>query len=1453
MFFQIRKNIIFISLLLLLPIVSFAQKASAEFIVDMPPVKLPSGEQSRDGIISVFFSNQKLYVTNMWSGLQVLDVTDVKNPKEVGAFNTENRSRNCFVVENTAYLSSELLGVTILDITNPASILEIGLVKTEGDASYVVANSQYIYVAEETNGVNIYDISNPAKPKLQGGFDTPGWAWGLFLDGSTLYVADKGGGLIILDVSTPFNPKRLGQYSDMRYAKTVHVEDGIAYVANGADGLWIFDVNNPAFPKLISKIDVDGYVYHVFKTGNSVFLSNESKKRIDIINVTNPAMPVKEGDFNTDSKVYAAWKNDVYVYIAADTKTIIVRHNHPPLITDLLNMTVDENSQLIFSTEAFDQDGDEIYFEIENNPEGATFDEKSGVFNWTPTYDQSGLYPDIKITVYEKTVSNLSTSTTFKITANHINRAPSLPLVDDGSVAENQQILFTLLEGSDPDIEDKGKLVYRAENMPVGAQFDTATRTFSWIPGFDQSGVYTVDFLIEDPLGLVMRDGAIISVSHVDRKPGLIEIKDTSVDENNLLTFKLDGADPDKEDQDKLSYRAENLPQGSVFDPDSAAFSWTPTFDQSGEYKNVLFVFMAGALSDSTSLTITVDHINRPPVMDPITQQNVNENRPLSFAVSGSDPDTEDAGKLIFSVQKLPQGASFDADSQKFSWTPTFDQSGEYNEATFLVTDPSGLKDEKPFTIVVNHVNRTPLLADITPKSVAENTALVFELEGSDPDIEDKGKLVYSVEGLPEGAILDAAKFSWTPNYDQSGNYEVKFTVSDNAIQVTKNTVLTVNHVNRPPVLNDIATQSVDENAALTFTVSGSDPDKEDAGKFILSAGNLPSGAAFDSTSGVFSWTPTFVQSGEYTVTFVNSDPQNMTDKKETVITVNHTNRVPVLAGITAKTVDENVSLVFELEGSDPDIEDDGKLVYSAEGLPKGSILEGTKFSWTPNYDQSGNYEVTFIVSDAVLRTSTNAVITVNHINRPPLLNDIVKQLVDENAKLTFIVSGSDPDKEDAGKFILSASNLPSGAVFDAASGNFSWTPTFEQSGEYTVTFINSDPQNLTDKKEVAITVSHTNRTPVLADIVPKTVNENTALVFELEGSDPDIEDKGKLVYSSDNLPGGATLEGTKFSWTPSYDQSGNYDIKFIVSDAAIQATKNVALTVIHINRSPVLNALANQSVNENEALTFVVPGSDPDKEDEGKLNYTAEGLPDGAAFDANSHTLNWTPSFDQSGKYTVSFTLSDQEFSVKQAVEITVNHVNRPPEIARIDNQNVDENSSMNVSVNATDADQEDAGKLTISVSDLPDGASFDASSNAINWTPTYKQAGTFTGITVTATDASGATAETQFDIAVNNVNRDPEIGGPSSAEIEAGSSLSLSFSSSDPDNDDLSFSLNGAPSGMTIDGDGDLSWTPGDAQVGEHSINVVVSDGTAEASTTLNILVTAKPQPVPADTTGN
>ena len=1249
-----------------------AQEASAEFISSMIPAKLKSGEQATDGIKNIFYQNQKLYVTNIWTGLQVLDVSDLRKPVEVGRYMMEERTHNCFVVNGRAFLASELSGVTILDVSNPAAITKIGQVDVSGDATYVIADSQYAYVAEAVSGIKIYDVRNPANSAFVGSFDTPGYAWGLFLDGKDLYVADKSGGLIILDVSNPSQIKRLGQYNDMRYAKTVQVDNYIAYVSNGADGLWIFDVRNKAFPKLLSKISVDGYVYDAFKAGNSVFLSNETKKRLDIIDVTNPNKPKKEGEYDTDSKVYASWKNDVYVYIAADTRTIIVRHNHPPVIAQLNDMNVNENELLSFTADGSDPDGDAIFYQIENLPKGATFDTLSGAFSWTPTYDQSGLYPDVKITVLERTETQLTNSTTFNINVIHVNRAPSMPDVADATIDENKTLTFTLQEGSDPDIEDKGKLVYKSENMPDGATFDPKTRTFTWTPSYEQSGIYTVDFLVEDPGGLVMRDGATITVNHIDRKPTLAEVPDAVVDENSLLTFKLDGSDPDKEDQQSLSYRAENLPEGAVFDADSARFSWTPTYDQSGEYDNILFIFQAGKLSDSTSMKITVNHVNRPPVLDPIAAQTVNENDTLAFSISGSDPDVEDSGKIVFTAQNLPMGANFNGGNLKFSWLPNFEQSGDYT-VSFTVTDPSGLTDTKEVPIVVNHVNRSPELADIPLVTVDEDSAFSIELSGSDPDMEDAGKLVYTADVLPEGSELSGNVFKWKPNYDQSGVYPVNFTVSDGRLSVTKSTTITVNHVNRPPKIADIADQTVNENVLLQFSISGSDPDVEDAGKFVLSAQNMPEGAVFDAQAGAFSWTPTFEQSGDYAVTFVNTDPGGLTAQKVVNIKVIHVNRTPEFAAQASQTVDENSHLKMTLiPATDPDKEDAGKLVYTAKGLPDGAVFnpDSLTLNWTPGYDQSGMYTVTFSVSDGEFKVDQPITITVNHVNRAPQLAKIETQTLDENSAWVYKINASDPDKEDAGKLTVSASNLPQGALFDAASATISWTPTYDQSGTY---------------NSVSVSVS-----------------------------DP----------------------------------------------AGLSAQQSFDIVVNHVNRPPAINEIPGITVKENEPATFSVSGSDPDKEDQDKLKFSVPDLPQGAAFDGT--TFNWTPSFEQAGEYNVIVNLSDGTTSVSTTAKIKV-----------------------------------------------------------------------------------------------ENVNRNPEINGPANGEIEAGSTLNLSYQGSDPDNDKLKFELDGAPSGMTIDNNGNLSWTPAEDQVGSFTVTVKVSDGSSEALTSLNVNVTPKPQPAPVpappDTTGN
>ena len=76
-----------------------------------------------------------------------------------------------------------------------------------------------------------------------------------------------------------------------------------------------------------------------------------------------------------------------------------------------------------------------------------------------------------------------------------IDRPPVLNAIGNKSVNEGAQLTFTL-SASDADGD---ALTYSASNLPLGATFDTATRTFSWTPGYSQAGVYAnVHFQVSD-------------------------------------------------------------------------------------------------------------------------------------------------------------------------------------------------------------------------------------------------------------------------------------------------------------------------------------------------------------------------------------------------------------------------------------------------------------------------------------------------------------------------------------------------------------------------------------------------------------------------------------------------------------------------------------------------------------------------------------------------------------------------------------------------------------------------------------------------------------------------------------------------------------------------------------------------------------------------------------------
>ncbi|NOX90103.1 MAG: tandem-95 repeat protein [Calditrichaeota bacterium] len=1526
-------------------IVHAQEKVSAEFVSKHKPPKSEAGVQFNDGIKQVVLKDNILFAVDEYLGLQILDAGDVKNLKELSTVYSSHLSQNVFLLDSLAFLASRLDGVLIIDITDPSRPRKIARIRPKAESYWVIANPPYLYVAEADSGVMIYDISDLNRVERVSRINTGGFTWGLGLIGNYLYALDKRKGLIVYDITNPQKPQRIGiAIEDLRYARSIQFEDDYAYAANGPAGFWILDVRRPQSPRLVKQLPVEGYAHSATKSGNTLFIGNDSKNRLEFVDVGDPRNPMVEGAYQSKSHIYGAVKKDIYVYVAADSNVLVLRYNRPPRLTDIPDQTVDEDQVLSFQAQAYDPDGDAVYFSIQNAPEGSQFDSLSGKFSWHPNYEQSGIYYPIVVMAHERTQSRLTDRDTLKIQVNHVNRPPTIAEIPDYEVDENKVLTFTIPEGQDPDKEDFGKLTYTADNLPEGAQFDPVTRVFTWKPTYEQSGVYTVDFAVHDPAGAFMREASNITVHHVDRKPVLEPVPPQTIAEGKLLTFTLKGFDPDKEDQNALSYAAYNLPEGATFDPATATFSWTPTYDQSGEYKNILFVFTAGALSDSALVDITVNHVNRPPVLSALADQTVDENQLLTFTIKGEDPDKEDAGKLTFKAENLPQGAVFAADSNVFRWKPTFEQSGVYRDVSFIVQDPSGLADTIKITITVNHVNRPPVLAEIPAKVVDENQPLTFALDGSDPDKEDQGKLVYSADKLPEGALLKGNQFSWKPTFDQSGVYTITFTVSDGNLSDSKQTTITVNHVNRPPVLAQIPAQVTDENQLLQFTVTGSDPDKEDEGKLAISALNLPEGAQFTPQSGVFSWTPTFEQSGDYTVSFVILDPAGLSDTLKVPVTVNHVNRTPVFPEQPAQVVDENQLLEFKLiPATDPDKEDQGKIKYTALNLPEGAQFDDLNLllTWTPTYDQSGKYVVEFQVTDGEFTVKQPLQITVNNVNRPPVIEAIADQQTDENKLWTLQVVASDPDKEDAGKLSFSAKNLPQGMKFDSTTAQFSWTPTYEQSGNYPgVTVKVTDTGGLSDEKSFTIVVNHVDRPPTLEAIAPITGIENSPLTIRLQAGDPDKEDEGKLVFSSANLPKGATLDAQQgvFNWTPDFLQAGEYTIQFKVTDTGgLTAEQEAKITVEDLNRAPQLLPVEEKRVFENQTLTFKITGKDEDTDN--VLTYSAEGLPAGANFDAQTQTFSWTPSFEQAGDYQVTFKVSDGKEEASITVPIKVENVNRAPEFTGLNDQTVNEQETLNLTVKANDPDA--GAQLRLSAENLPEGAQFDAASGAFTWTPTYEQAGEYSvkfavsdgdttvektvrivvnnvnrppefsaiadqqvkeneslAFTVEAADPDAGTnlkyeaenlpegaafdaskhefswkpgfdqagdytvifkvsdgeaeVKKSVNIKVLNVNRAPTIKGPEREETQAGSPIEIKFDANDPDNDNLTFSASNLPSGAQLDSqNGTIKWTPADDQTGTFTVEVKVSDGSAEAGTSVTIEVKPKPQPAAPDTT--
>ncbi len=274
-------------------------------------------------------------------------------------------------------------------------------------------------------------------------------------------------------------------------------------------------------------------------------------------------------------------------------------------------------------------------------------------------------------------------------------------------------------------------------------------------------------------------------------------------------------------------------------------------------------------------------------------------------------------------------------------------------------------------------------------------------------------------------------------------------------------------------------------------------------------------------------------------------------------------------------------------------------------------------------------------------------------------------------------------------------------------------------------------------------------------------------------------------------------------------------------------------------NHAPVTGPdLVDQTFAEGDSISVTVPAgafSDPDGD---QLSYSAslaDGsmLPTWLQFNSVTREFSGTPDDAQVGTLSIMVTAADAAGSASQTFDLTVTNVNDAPAVANpVAAQDVDEDSDFSLNVSGVFADADVGDGMTLNV-DAPAWLTYNSTTGELSGTPGNADVGAYS-VTLTATDDAGASVAHTFDVTVNNVNDAPTVVNAVGDQLAAEDSpveIDVSHVFADVDlGDHLALSVN-APAWLTYE-HGVLSATPGDAQVGTHTVTLTATDDSGESA---------------------
>ncbi len=630
-------------------------------------------------------------------------------------------------------------------------------------------------------------------------------------------------------------------------------------------------------------------------------------------------------------------------------------------------------------------------------------------------------------------------------------------------------------------------------------------------------------------------------------------------------------------------------------------------------------------------------------------------------------------------------------------------------------------------------------------------------------------------------------------------------------------------------------------------------------------AGLIPAGASINSVTGEVTWTPVEGQgSASFRIQVTDNGPDSPGYNDQTVnITVTAVNDSPSMGALPASIAGAEEQAITPVQAtvSDPDDTNNGSdLSWSLSNEPGGMTISTTGLiSWTPQEGFTGPQTVTVQVCDDGVPVlpiqcdsdtfSASAVAE----NDTPDLTAIPNQNIDEDSLWTYQTNFTDPDFGDSHSYQLSSVNgVPTGMTI-STTGLISWTPDDEHlpsanNIEVTIT----DSAFASDTEEFSISINSVNDQPLLDNILDQDVFEGDLFSYQVGVTDQDDTDwpNDLRFYLLDEPAGMSIDENGLITWQTAEEDPSPGLISVGVRDGGEDGTvahqRRLDINVIAYNYQPVITSTADATATEDIEYTYqlVIDDVDDPNDGSGALSFALSNEPTGMTI-SNTGLISWTPTegVSTSGTVTVSVQDGGEDATVAATEDFTlsVTAVNDAPSITSTAPNSIIEMNTWTYQVTVSDPDDLDVSDFTFSLINEPQGMTIDDTGFVSWYAP--EAAGTSGDFTIVVADGgedAAAAASENVNITVIVFNTPPII--TSQASTSASEDLEYQYQATVDDVDDanngldLLWSLSNAPTGMTVNSTGLVTWTPTEGTTSSGLVTLTVADGGEDAAPTFS-----------------